>query len=315
MNSTDQKNTENSSSKPELSSLQHVSFDCPVDHHGTTVRIIGLRQPENKLPPVILVHDLGEHISMYAPLGEAFGLAGCNVYGFDFPGHGESGGSLGSITGVTQLVHNLLQVVALVRHEEKGKLPVIMAQGISALIALFFFKKFAHLSSGLVLVAPCFKPVHEISRLKSILIKSLAEIAPHVKVPKGLAPQLFCSVKTVEPLEGDRKSKIITRLSEPIIPRVSISFVSGLLDAVSEAPKILLELKIPCLILGPSEDKISVYEDLQVNLKNRDLQNIRFENVEGRSHNFLIDTPHEDLKIILDKIVSWIGQSQVATTL
>lgn len=299
-----------------LSSLQHVTFQCPVDHHGTNVQIVGLRggdsnvlaKESKSLPPVLLVHDLGEEIGVYGHVGEAFGLKGYHVYGYDFRGHGESGGALSHITQVKQLVNDLLQVVALVRAEEQGRLPIVMAQGMSALIAVSFLKKFGHLISGLVLVAPCFRLRVAMSWFKNMFIRSFAEIVPGIKIPKGLAPNLFCSVKFDDEKSGvsSRKSKIIERLSSPIIPQIPASLVNDLIGIVQDGMKPFFSVTSPCLVFAPRDDKICVFEELIKEVEKRSMNNAKIEILEGKGHSFLLEAQTEDLFKLIDKITEWV---------
>lgn len=292
----------------DLSSVQHISCDCVVDHLGTTVHLIGIKNLSSSKHPILLIHDLGENIGMYGRVAEALCSKGKSVYGVDLRGHGDSGGQLGHIVNFKQLIKDLLQVVAWIRHEE-GKAPVLVAQGIGALIAVFFLKRHSHLCRAAVFCSPCFELVHRVSPIKKFLVKTIAGLSPTVKLPNILAPRLSIPVRSDDTQKHEFRSTIIERLGAPIIPRITANFVNELLQAIEKAPDTFSALKIPCFVAFSSQDSVCSYGAIKALIEDQtDKGLFKLSPVKVSGHNFLLECPPGTLAEMSSGIVSWIDE-------
>jgi alpha-beta hydrolase superfamily lysophospholipase len=252
---------------------------------GTFVYLRGWRKEESQWPPIIFVHDLGEQADEYASAAESFVVRGYTVYAFDMRGHGRSGRLLGHLTRFDSLVKDLLQVAAWVKHKESGQSPVIIGQGVGALIAAEFAHRFGGFCGGIVLASPCF----ELSRKPSIPLKSLlkisSEIWPTWRPPRLLSPNFT------------------ETLAAPL--RLTSASIDTILDAMQRSDHMLQKCSVNTLILCPEHDAVSTYQTLKrtvamhsnPKLKAVDLGGISRGMFKGKSENY---------QIAIDEISSWL---------
>jgi pimeloyl-ACP methyl ester carboxylesterase len=164
----------------------HISIfsqTCPVDHSGTAVQISGWKCDEGAQAPVICLHDLGESASIYRGALELLAANGGSAFGFDMRGHGRGRPGAISAGSIRTFQRDLLQVVALVKHQESGKAPVLLVNGLSSVLALRLALGYPKLVSGLILVDPPHPAATSVSRLRHGATRFLAEVMPDVELP------------------------------------------------------------------------------------------------------------------------------------
>ncbi len=130
---------------------------------------------------VLMVHGYGEHIGRYDKLAKRLNQVGCNVYGFDFRGHGLSSGSKGAIVSFLDYIVDLDHALSKI-HEEKIK---IYSHSMGALVVAYWLihnpkNKINEVvfSSGLFKLDDSFAPM-----LRKI-VKYLSVVAPWLKTAK-----------------------------------------------------------------------------------------------------------------------------------
>jgi lysophospholipase len=275
----------------------HV-YSCPVDHDGTSIYLKAWMRPDNPNPPIILVHGLRENIGVYRDVTKALVAAGYDVFGFDLRGHGRSGRVLGHIPSFDSLVSDLLQVVAWVRHLRKRRNPIIVSQGIGALIAINFCRRYPHFCAGTVLAAPCL--FGSATRLERFFIKVLTEIAPLTRLPGWITPKFLAAYN-----HSTRQ-----RLSGPILRwgfyGITANFVNEILKTVAAMPLHFQEYKSPSLILSPSKDALYDYSQLhQLVAEHSCRELIEVVNMDEAGHHVLSGNP-QDLEQAMKSVVPWL---------
>ncbi len=236
-----------------------VVCSCPVDHMGTEVYVKGWLAPGSERRPILVVHDIGESISLYRDTAKQLVAQGISVYGFDLRGHGRSGRMVGHIPKFETLVSDLLQVVAWVRHQEGNRLPILVGQGVGALILAYFQEMHPKLVVGCVFCSPCFQLAHGIAFAKRFFIKSMSEIAPTMRLPPGVTPR-FTSV-----ISQDRAS-IIESLTDTQSLAITANFANELLNAMSNLRERFFGFRAPSLFVYSLADNVcdySILEDIQ----------------------------------------------------
>jgi alpha-beta hydrolase superfamily lysophospholipase len=237
----------------------HVVFSVPADHSGTMLHVEGWINDTSDKPPLILVHDLGEFAHKYQEVALAFRAQGYDVYGLDVRGHGDSGKRLGHIPRFQALVNDLLQVVAWVKHKKEKK-PVLIGQGLGALIGVYFLRAYRNYLKGAVLASIPLNLKTPVSRFGEFMIRSIAEVAPTMRLPAALCPQFSVDVCG----EGIfQKSMYVAGLTERKPPRISANFAKELLRAIGRSKVVFRQIASPTLILWPSEDTICDRKDLE----------------------------------------------------
>lgn len=192
---------------------------CPVDHSGTVVQVAGWHsnwtQIEAKTSgnprrttgpgataatqdgsiesaassssyPVLCLHDFGESASLYKGALEFLAGAGVSAYGFDMRGHGDNQAGFTGARGLQAFQRDLLQVAALVKHAEDGLAPVLVANGLSGILALRVAKAYPRLVGGVIMIDPPHHSIAEVSRLRHGFTKALAEFLPDLELPVKL---------------------------------------------------------------------------------------------------------------------------------
>ena len=131
----------NDSTASSLQAMEKLVFSLPVDHDGTSIYVKGWHKEGNNGFPIIIIHDFGETISNHRVVCQLLAESGHNVYAFDLRGHGRSGKNKSQPAKIRTYVNDLLQISAWVKHQEKNRIPIILANGIGGKIALAFCQK------------------------------------------------------------------------------------------------------------------------------------------------------------------------------
>lgn len=271
----------------------NLVYTIPVDHNGTSIYLKGWMHSESKFPPVVIVHDLGESVRSYRSTAEAMGHRGFSVFVFDLRGHGRSGRHLGHVPNFETLVEDLLQVVAWVRFKNDGQLPIILAQGVGALIAIYFKKKYAKYTRETILVAPVVSEGTSLSPIYRTFIKSMAEVTPRMRLPRSIVPQ-FLSMGGTEPTSNQQKFQGIT-----------LHFAKEVLYAIGGVSNAIKSLTGPVMLIVPKGVEAYDQQVLETMLENLsfkdDLKLVELENIGTQA---LART--EEHEIVLDSVYNWL---------
>jgi alpha-beta hydrolase superfamily lysophospholipase len=296
--------------------IHHAVYTCPIDHGGNTVVIQGWSTSAQGDTSVIIIHDVGESASGLDLFAEGLALEGYRVYGFDLRGFSERDRSSLRGTRFSDLALDLLQVVAWIKHKSQGKKPLIIGQGLGALLSVYFAKNYQKYCLGFVLVSPIIDLGDKIKPLKRLLIRFLAEIVPNVEIPVQLCPTFnyFFS----------ENGKIIKKQR-----KISLRLTNELLKVMAQFKKLFHRLKLPALVICPDEDQLYKYDAIKrIIAKHPAKQLMRLSFVETREHNLLSCGP-EFVPVMVQKIGQWLdtlpslivesadapgGQAQVATS-
>lgn len=154
---------------------------CPVDHSGTMLHVAGWQSDDSN--PVLCLHDFGESASLYKPALELLACAGVSAYGYNMRGHGDDQNGFSGAKGLQIYQRDLLQVAALVKHAEDGRAPVILANGLSCILALRLARAYPKIVGGLILIDPPHHSAAEVSRFRHGFTKALADLVPAVVLP------------------------------------------------------------------------------------------------------------------------------------
>jgi len=271
-------------------------YVCPVDHEGNSVYVKGWISSNNPDLPIIIVHDLGESIDFYESFSHILAQQNFNVYGFDMRGQGQSNSKPGQIPSPEHLAKDLLQVVAWVRHTEKGRKPVIIGQGLGALVTLFFAAHFQQYCQSLIFVSPLFAINPQLSRWRRGLISTLAQFVPTLSTPKLLTPNMVFRIRKDLPKMHSSK--------------VSLRFTEELLLSLARARKSFNKINIPTLLLCSVKDPICRFDHLKrLVQKHKHADRFTLISTDGLCHHILTEDEgllHE----ACDHILPWIKQKQ-----
>lgn len=275
-----------------------VIYYCPVDHDGTTVYLKGWITDEPKGPPIVIVHDAGESISHYREAAKILVEQGHNVYGFDLRGHGRSGGSLGHVDSFDVFLRDLMQVLAWVKHKEGRSLPVVIAQGVGALVALNFQEKYPDRLRALVIVSPAFKLRRRPSFLIRLLIAILAEPFPRLRLPSQINPHIS------DP-QATESITITESFSQRLSVRMSVQFVKEVLAAFQKISEKAPSIRCPTLCVVADHDYLFDQSVVHEYFKPFEGSRFTIETITSVQHNFMTGS-RDGLMQVIDVSTEWI---------
>ncbi|MDD9950394.1 MAG: alpha/beta fold hydrolase [Zetaproteobacteria bacterium] len=168
--------------------IRSIFYTCPLDHRGKSVFLKGKVVDGSEYPPVILIHDLGESSDMLEQAAIYFAFLGYSTYYYDLRGHQASHKKVGSIANFGQLASDLLQVASWVRHKHSGRPPVLVGQGVGALIILRVALRYPEVSEKICLMTPVFKLVQPLRSYQRLILRTAADLLPHVFLHQNLTP-------------------------------------------------------------------------------------------------------------------------------
>lgn len=282
-------------SDEDVDDTQNLVYSIPVDHEGTAVYVKGWAKANSPYPPLVIVHDLGENISLYRPAAKRLGEEGFSVFGFDLRGHGRSGRLLGHIPHFDSLVNDLLQVVAWIRFKSNRRIPLIVGQGLGALITVYFQKAYPKLVHGSVLVAPALDHKLRLSTFHRLLIRGLAEILPRSRLPRSLVPRFVSRAPADN--APDRSYHGITA-----------NFAKELMNAVMGVNENFQQFTTPTLIITPSAEQGFEFSNLfQMIANHPNPMLFQSERLPGLGLHPLTSDPGQ-LEAVLQVMVPWLKE-------
>lgn len=226
--------------------MANFSHKCPVDHSGSAVTVTGWQSSDASLAPLVFLHEPGDSSAACRTDAEMMSSLGVSTYFFDMaaPQRWRDRAYSGGRSALQVMQRDLLQVLALVKHNEGGRAPVVVAFGNAAMIAVELSIKYPRLTGGLVLVDPPHGERIGVSSLRQNATRLLAEVAPGVELPA----RLLAARKVV----GSGASRAIRSMT-PLMAQ------EWFLAAGNLAGK-LARVDCGCLIVCASADGVSLWQ-------------------------------------------------------
>lgn len=277
---------------------------CPVDHKNNFVAMRGIRSNKDlNRPAILIVHDVGERSEMYWDCIKFICEQGSSSYSYDQRGHGADADLSGHLDRFQDLVSDLLQVASWVRHMHNGIPPVIVGQGYGAIVATELAAKYPAFITGVVLAAPTLELAWKPGPIKRFIIRLMADIAPRMKVPKGLHPRFS------NPLHREVGKTMATRLIQSLIGprqlRLTFAFAQELFESMDGFEKSFHSLKKPVLILKPGDDEVARFESMdKIASTHPNMPFVTTRTVANVHHNGFTEG-RLPMESILDEVLTW----------
>ncbi len=264
-------------------SHQNYVFNHSVDHKGTHLYVRGRVPHHSKKPPIIIVHDLGSNSTPYREASKKLAEEGFPTFIYDQRGHGRSGRLLGDVEKHEELTNDLLQIVAWVRYRCDRKAPYIVAHGLGAVSAVHFVAEHPELCQGLALIWP--RLTARSTRGRRVLIKTLAETLPKLKLPKWLSPRWLQIRRAGYGFATNR-------------------FVNEIMTSIDNVAESFNHINTPTLFLHPSEQGKPVVTHVFEMIGRHDERNL-FESkiIKIGREQVLVNV--EESKAIFQELLSW----------
>lgn len=282
--------------------VPNVQFELEVNHRGIKVLVQGKTAVDSPYPPLVLVHDFGANLGHYQHFMHELFHAGFSVYSYDLRGHGQSA-TPGHFSYFGDLVKDLLQIAAWIRHREGGQTPVLIGHGFGCLIAMTLQQRFPKFCKGMVLLSPSIKLKFSLGKLASVMVRGLADLHPRIPLPAALTPRYYTLLNN-----KDLRSEEIIKQKRATITRISAQTGKQILNALETAQSRFLRIKAPALVITGEKDPIvdySVLPDLIKRHKRGEL--LTLFTLPGASHN-LITENEPFAQQICDEICQWMSQ-------
>ena len=274
----------------------------PVDHYGTTVYLKALKHPDTQHAPIVIVHDVGEHADCYERAANAFYERGYSVYLFDWRGHGRSGWQLGHAPSFDSLVKDLLQVAAWARYQENGRAPIILGNGLGALVVMEFTQKLRCFLPSRDTFAPLVSELQpEMTRPHRVLLKLLSDVAPLVRLWSPFSPRLTSHRVSLHPISREDAS-----LSAKF-PGVTAALTYELIQAIKRAETRFIEYCGSVLILCPEKDGICSYKQLKKSAALHADHNVEIVDLANSGHGVFTDDD-ASRELAIKVVLGWLSK-------
>jgi acylglycerol lipase len=151
----------------------------------------------------VLSHGLAEHCGRYRELVGWLVARGAAVYAHDHRGHGRSSGARADIESFRWVVDDLLAQLRRARHRHPGRRLTLVGHSFGGAVALAAALEHPGLLERLVLSAPAIGVDPELPRLRVLLGKVLARVAPRAGLLKLDATAVSSDQAVVAAYAGD----------------------------------------------------------------------------------------------------------------
>lgn len=140
---------------------------------------------ENRWASLLIVHGLGEHSGRYERLGGSLARAGMEVFGFDLPGHGASGGRRADLSSWNSYLEQVADNLG--RAREAGLPVVLLGHSLGGLIAVSYTRSRHPRPDLVVLSAPALGA--NLPAWKRWAAPLLGGFLPGLPVPNRIRPR------------------------------------------------------------------------------------------------------------------------------
>jgi acylglycerol lipase len=140
---------------------------------------------------IVCIHGMGSHSGAFKPIGEALSICGIEVYGLDLRGFGnsiEAGLPRGDTKSFTRHLHDLDEVVSLLRKGSKGIKVYMMGHSLGGCYALWYAANYPDALDGLILAAPAVEVKARIAKRDIVRLSFLFLSAPETMIDTKAFP-------------------------------------------------------------------------------------------------------------------------------
>ncbi|MDY6874723.1 MAG: alpha/beta hydrolase [Chloroflexota bacterium] len=239
-----------------------------------------------------VVHGFGEHSGRYGNVVDWFVPRGCAVYAFDLRGHGRSPGPRGYINEWAEFREDVKSFLELV-HEQEPERPVfLLGHSMGGLIVLEYV---LHHPEGLIGVIAS-GPALEVGISPFLMALS--------KVLSGVLPRLTLGTKLDATTISRDAAVVEAYVSDPLVHSLGTPRLSTELTRATEWTQAhAAEMRIPCLIVHGSADRLVPPEGSRIFYENVTFADKERQAYEGYYHEVFNDVGKER---VLADVEAWI---------
>jgi alpha-beta hydrolase superfamily lysophospholipase len=240
-----------------------------------------------------VVHGFGEHSGRYGNVVDWFVPKGYAVYAFDLRGHGRSPGPRGYVNRWAEFRGDVKSFLELVHEQEPGQAVFLLGHSVGGLIVLEYVLHHPEGLAGVIASGPVLAQVG-ISPFLMTLSKVLSGILPRL----ALSTKLDASAISRDP------AVIEAYVNDPLVHSVGTPRLgTELTRAIEWTQAHAAEMRIPCLIVHGSADRLAPPGGSRVFYENTRLGDKERQVYEGHYHEVFNDVGKER---VLADVGAWV---------
>jgi alpha-beta hydrolase superfamily lysophospholipase len=200
---------------------------------------------------ICLVHGLGEHVSRYAHVAEAFGKEGYATFGFDLRGHGRTGGPRGHFPSIEAVMQDIDLLFEQARKRYPGVPLLLYGHSLGGILVLYYGLQRKPDVKGVIATSSGLRTALENQPAKIMAAKVLGSLMPSASLPSGLDANAISRNKAVvDAYNGD-----------PLVhDKVSLGFGKIMLGVTKWTLEHASEFPLPLLLMHGKADTIAFPE-------------------------------------------------------
>ncbi|MBU0704233.1 MAG: lysophospholipase [Chloroflexi bacterium] len=247
-------------------------------------------EPKAVLP---IVHGFGEHSGRYGNVVDWFAPKGYAVYSFDLRGHGRSPGPRGYINEWAEFRGDVQAFLELVREQEPGRPLFLLGHSMGGLIVLEYALRHPEGLTGVIASGPLLAQAG-IPPFLIMMSKVLSRVMPRFTLNTGLdATSISRDPAVVEAYVND-----------PLVHSLGTPRLSTEITAAYEWTQAHgAEMRVPCLIVHGSADKLVPPEGSRIFYESMTLADKERQAYEGYYHEVFNDVGKER---VLAAVETWV---------
>ena len=197
---------------------------------------------------VCLVHGLGEHVSRYAHVAEAFGKEGFILFGADLRGHGRSGGPRGHISSIEDFMQDIDVLLEQARTRYPGLPLLLYGHSLGGIQVLHYGLTRKPNVKGVIATSSGLHTALEQQSSKIAMAKILGSLIPKVAIPSGL------DAKTIS-----RDEKVVQAyMNDPLVhDKISLGFGKVMIGVTAWTLAHAGEFSLPLLLMHGKADTLA----------------------------------------------------------
>lgn len=246
-----------------------------------------------------IVHGMGDHIGRYRSAIDAFNAAGFGVLGFDYRGHGKSGGRRGHVDRFSDYVGDLKAFWAKLTEAAGGKPVFLLPHSHGGLIAAHWLrglsKPEAARLQGVVYTSPYFALGFTPPAITVAVAGFLSNIVPFLPIASGLK---YEALSTDEAWQKETERDPL--YGKKVTPRWFTEHRTAQQQALEFAPS----LGVATLVLTASDDTIAAVPMMRKYFDALGATDKQYKEHSGMRHELLNERARGE---VYREIVRWIS--------
>ena len=207
-------------------------------------------EPTVLLPKAVvcLVHGLGEHVSRYAHVAEAFGKEGFILFGSDLRGHGRSGGPRGHISSIEDFMQDIDVLLEQARTRYPDLPLLLYGHSLGGIQVLHYGLTRKPNVKGVIATSSGLHTAIEEQSMKVLMAKVLGSLMPTVAIPSGL------DAKTIS-----HDEKVVQAyINDPLVhDKISLGFGKVMIGVTAWTLAHAGEFTLPLLLMHGKADALA----------------------------------------------------------